>query len=51
MRWHLNMLIATTVIALAYLGWVFASRHYANLPRKAPPDPALAGSAGPTSGS
>jgi hypothetical protein len=42
MRWHWAMLLATLAIALAYLGWVFASRHWSALPRKAPPDPALA---------
>jgi hypothetical protein len=41
-RWHWGMLIATTVLALAYLGWVFASRHFSALPPKAPPDPELA---------
>ena len=42
MRWHRAMLLATVAIALAYLGWVFASRQWPALPRKAPPDPALA---------
>lgn len=42
MRWHLGMLAATAAIALAYLGWVFASRHWAALPPKARPDPELA---------
>jgi hypothetical protein len=41
LRWHWAMLLATVAIALAYLGWVFASRHWPALPRKAPPDPAL----------
>jgi hypothetical protein len=42
MRWHWAMLLATVAIGLAYLGWVFASRHWPALPRKSPPDPALA---------
>ena len=42
MRWHLGMLAATVAIALAYLGWVFASRHWPALPPKARPDPELA---------
>lgn len=42
MRPHWAMLLATAAIALAYLGWVFASRHWANLPPNVRPDPALA---------
>jgi hypothetical protein len=36
------MLMATAALALAYLGWVFASRHWSALPPKVRPDPALA---------
>ena len=42
MRWYWAMLLATAAVALAYLGWVFASRHSSGLPRKARPDPELA---------
>jgi hypothetical protein len=39
MRWHLWMLVVTAVMALVYLGLVFASRHSSALPPKARPDP------------
>ena len=39
MRWHWGMLIATVVFALAYLGWVIASRQSPAFPPKARPDP------------
>lgn len=42
MRWHLGMLMATAALALLYLGWVFASRHWSDPLPKARPDPGLA---------